>query len=334
MSTRIRYIERQPSKSVSIEKVFREIASKLPPRFKCDFDQLPFSSKVYNIALNLLFFRTKATDIYHITGHVHFIALRLPVDCTVLTIHDVRFLYDHSGLKRFILKKLFLDLPVRRLRYITTISSTVKDEIVRHTSCDPERIRVLDVPLLSHFEPQDLVEFNSAKPRILQIGTMENKNIPNLAKALKGVSCRLVIVGDLTDSQRHVLEENEIDLECLADLSDNEMQDQYSKADVIAYCSTYEGFGLPIIEAQAVGKPAVTSDLSPMKETAGDGAYLVDPFDVESIRAGILSVINDEPRRLKIVEAGFKNAKRFEPAFVAAQYEKLYDEIHSKSDSL
>jgi glycosyltransferase involved in cell wall biosynthesis len=75
------------------------------------------------------------------------------------------------------------------------------------------------------------------------------------------------------------------------------MRNEYLRADLVAFCSTFEGFGLPIIEAQAMRTPVVSSELSPMKEVAGDGAVLVDPFDVSKIREGILKIINNDDFR-------------------------------------
>jgi glycosyltransferase involved in cell wall biosynthesis len=105
------------------------------------------------------------------------------------------------------------------------------------------------------------------------------------------------------------------------------MKIAYEEADIVSFCSTYEGFGLPIIEAQAMYTPVLTSDLDPMKEVSGGAAYLADPFDVESIRKGLLTIVNDDQFREEIVERGRENIQRFLPNKIAAEYERLYDEI-------
>ena len=66
---------------------------------------------------------------------------------------------------------------------------------------------------------------------------------------------------------------------------------------MLTFVSTYEGFGLPILESQATGRPVVTSNVSSMPEVAGDAACLVNPYDADSIREGILRVINDDAYR-------------------------------------
>ena len=329
---KIGYIERKFHHFVSIEKAFRQIARGLPAeRFETSFEQLPYLNSAVGTVKNLLMFRPKTVaDIYHMTGQAHYITLLLPRRRTILSIMDVRFLYMYSGLKRFVLKKLLLDLPVRRLDHITAISEETKREIVRHTGCDPNKVRVFDLPLLDGFEPAESVPFNSERPRLLQVGTTDNKNIPKVARALRSIECRLVIIGRLSEVQLAALQENGIDFENKFDLDDTELKDEYQNADIVLFCSTYEGFGLPIIEAQSMRKPVITSDLSPMKETAGGGAALIDPQDIQSIRRAILRVIEDAEYRETIVRGGAENVRRFEPGAVAARYAELYESIFSK----
>ena len=150
MKTKILFVERKFNEFVSIEKAFREIASGLSDNFASEFQQLRYGNGIVDIVKNVLFFRKKEADIYHVTGHVHYIAMLLPRDRTVLSIMDVGFLIRYSGIKRFVLRKLLLDWPVRRAKYITAISEATKKEIVEHTGCDPNKIWALDLPLLPH----------------------------------------------------------------------------------------------------------------------------------------------------------------------------------------
>ena len=86
MKTKVVYIERKAGPFASIEKVFREIAANLPDRFETEFQPLPFGWRVWDTVSNMLFFRPKDADIYHVTGHVHYIVSRLPRERTILTI--------------------------------------------------------------------------------------------------------------------------------------------------------------------------------------------------------------------------------------------------------
>ncbi len=149
---RIDYVERKFHEFVSLEKAFRQIEKGLDKEvFETSFEQLPFLNTAVGMIRNLLVFRPKKNaDVYHITGHAHYIALLFPRRNTVLSIMDLRFLGFGRGLRRYLLKKLYLDLPVRKLDFITAISEQTKREIVLHTGCDAEKVRVLDLPLLDH----------------------------------------------------------------------------------------------------------------------------------------------------------------------------------------
>jgi len=329
MSHKILYVERKPFESVSIEKAFKEIAANLPPDFETDFQQAPYGNHLFDTIRNLLFFRKREADLYHLTGQIHYLALRFQPRNTVLSIMDVRFLYRPPGFRRWLLKKLYLDWPVKRLNYLTAISEQTKSEIVKYTGCDESKITVLDLPLVIERDDQPARVFNGANPTILQVGTMENKNIPTLARALKGVNCTLRIIGKMTDEQRVVLSENQVKYENTCDLSDEQLREEYRRADIVAFCSLYEGFGLPIIEAQSMRKPVISSNISPMIETSGKAAYLADPKDAASIREGILTIIRDSEYRDKLVADGLANIKRFAGEVVARQYEEYYEKILS-----
>lgn len=93
--------------------------------------------------------------------------------------------------------------------------------------------------------------------------------------------------------------------------------------------SLKEGFGMQVIEAMACGTAVVCSNRGALPEVAGDAACLVDPFDVESIRTGILKVMTDRHYRERLVQRGFENVKRFSPASIAARYEQIHEEVLS-----
>ena len=111
------------------------------------------------------------------------------------------------------------------------------------------------------------------------------------------------------------------------------MLEEYIAADIVVFCSLFEGFGMPIIEAQAIGRPVVTSDRSPMREVTGSGALLVDPKDVSSIRQGIETLISNPDVAESYRRAGLKNAEAYQVSTIADQYFELYQEIFADSKS-
>ena len=110
------------------------------------------------------------------------------------------------------------------------------------------------------------------------------------------------------------------------------MVEKYRNCDVVCFVSTYEGFGMPIVEAQSVGRVVLTSNISSMPEVAGNAACLVDPFSIGEIRRGLDQIINDSVYRDDLVKKGFENCARFDPKQIATQYYDLYKEIVARAE--
>lgn len=324
------FIERKPNYFVSIEKVFRLVEMGLDSSvFSASFQQLPYLNTLTGMLRNMIGFRPEKTaDVYHVTGQSYYIALVLPPEKTALTVHDIGFIHSSKGLRRLILKKLLLDLPLRRMKYITAVSNATKEEIEANVDGVAGKIRVIENPLDDLFRASEKARFNSAEPNILQIGTSPNKNLERLIRAVFGMNCRLTIIGVPDPRDEALLRELKIKYVTKSTLSDDELRAEYAAADIVSFCSLHEGFGLPIIEAQAMRTPVITSDLSPMRDVAGEGgALLIDPNDAESITSGILQLIENEDLRRRLVANGLKNIERFEKSAIAAKYAELYFEI-------
>ena len=86
----------------------------------------------------------------------------------------------------------------------------------------------------------------------------------------------------------------------------------------------YEGFGLPILEAQATGRPVITSNEASMPEVAGDAAILVNPYEVVEIKEAVEKIISDKKLREDLIKKGIENIKRFTPEKIAENYASLY----------
>lgn len=267
--------------------------------------------------------------INHITGDIHFAILGLPKKGSILTIHDCGFMRHRNPLARFFLWLFWLKLPVAHAQVVVAISESTKAEIIKFTGCDPSKIRVISTIIKTHFTTR-IKPFPVRKPRILHIGTAPNKNLARHIEALQGIDCLFHIVGKISPAVKARLKELKIDYYNEWGLSDEEVLAAYQQCDLLLFASTLEGFGMPILEAQTVGRPVITSNISSMAEVAGNSACLVDPYSVESIRAGVLDVIENARYREQLLAAGFRNINRFRPEAIARTYAELYEELSGR----
>jgi glycosyltransferase involved in cell wall biosynthesis len=321
---------RKPVRFFSLERVFHQ----LEPSMSAEFDLHRWIAPRAGGSPGTILANCRAAgkcraDVFHVTGDIHYVTLALPRRKTLLTIHDLIFLYSTTGVKRRILKWLFLTLPVRHCNLITAISQATKNDIITHTGCPPDKIVVIPNPVdgLIRYEP---AVFNRQEPVLLFVGSTPNKNLSRVAEALKGIRCRLDIIGTPPAEHLRLLEEAGVVYSVSSGLSGEAIAEKYIAADLVLFPSTFEGFGLPIVEGQKAGRPVITSNLDPMREVAGLGACLVDPHDPASIRAGVQKVIGDEAYREQLVRNGFANVVRFETSVVADQYLNCYKKLLSE----
>lgn len=313
----------------SIEASFRRMIENFPPDSDIrleSFTSTHFSNGILPRIRGILEARKQSAEINHVTGDVHYLVLGMPGDRTILTIHDCGLMDNPNPLARRILRWLWLDLPVRHCRYITAVSEATRQDIIRHTGCDPDKIIVIPTIITDSFRRVEK-PFNRDCPRILHIGLAPNKNLERHAAAISGLDCELHIIGKLEPAHQRLLDEYRIRHTSEYNISQDDMQRAYAESDLLLFASTLEGFGMPIIEAQTVGRPVVTSNISSMPEVAGDAACLVDPFSTDSIRRGVMQVIDDDDYRKSLVSKGFHNTGRFSAALVARQYETLYNAL-------
>ena len=311
----------------SIEKVFQAIERALPEHIRPRAVRCPVHGRgLWRRLACLAYTAARRARINHIVGDISFAALALPGDRTVVTIHDFGRLQALSGWRACLFRLLYFEAPFRRCRFVTVISGQVANELAVLFPWASSKVRVIPdcVPDGFRHIPKP---FNSIRPRVLQIGTKPNKNLDRLVSALAGESCEMHIVGRLSNTQRSHLERCGVAYENGVDLPEAELLDAYSRADIVAFVSTYEGFGLPILEGNAVGRPVLTSDLPPMSEVAGQAACRVDPYNVESIRSGMRRIVTDPDYRQDLIGRGLANVRRYSPSEVARQFAALYEEV-------
>ena len=331
MACSIQFIFRHPIPGFySIEELFQEYARSLSPDFSTECRTLPYpGTGFWNRCLNLWItwrHRPPGPGLTHITGDVHYLALVLPVRSTLLTIHDCTILQQTRGWRRWLIWFFWFYLPVRRLCYITVVSEETKRSLLEWVSVNPRKIHVIPNGLIGDFHPKT-TPFQSELPTILVVGTTPNKNLYRVIEALKIIPCQLCILGELQPAQELALQNARLSYTQKTGLNRAEVARVYSSCDFLLYPSLQEGFGLPILEAQASGIPVITSNLSAMPATAGSGACFVDPYEVVEIQKAVVKVIRDAAYREGLVREGLENLKRFSLGEILKQYEQLYLEM-------
>lgn len=224
-------------------------------------------------------------------------------------------------------------------------SEATRDDLVQFYRVAPEKISVVypayDAQL---YQPVgDAARSAETRSRlrvggdyILAIGTIQpRKNYARLVEAFSRLQisdCRLVIVGKrgwLYDSI--FARVNALHLESRISFLDYvpaaDLPALISGARLVAFPSLHEGFGLPILEAQACGTPVICSMTSSMPEVAGDGALFVDPLDVDAIAGAMQRALSDDALRAKLIAHGLQNVKRFSWAQSARQVLEILRKI-------
>lgn len=325
----ITYFQRKPIANFhfSVEIIFGDVKNALPKEVEQKTIIFKYFSQGLFKRLYSCWEAYKNQDqINHITGDISFVGLFLQKKRTVQTLLDCVFLENSTGIKRKVLKYFWLTMPMQRCKFITTISNQVKTELVKQTNCNPNKITVIPIAVSPLFVPS-AKKFNASLPNIIMTGSAPNKNIHRMIEALQVIPCMVTIIGKQEDQYIQKFNECGVNYIYKSGLNQQQMLEEYQNADLLMFASTYEGFGMPAIEAQAVGVPVLTSNISSMPEVAGNAALLVNPLSVDEIREGVLKIISNEKYRNEIVEYGFENVKRFNIKNIVEQYLNLYKKI-------
>jgi len=265
-------------------------------------------------------------DVVHGPAFVGPLASPCPL---VITIHDLSFIRFPRLFRRS--NRLYLTvmtrLSARRSSRLIAVSEHTAKESAQLLGVDRNKITVVYHGVDARFRPLPEDEVAAFRERrglpeafVLFVGTLEpRKNLERLIEAfaqLKRSEYKLIIAGGkgwLFDDLFAKVDELGLSDVVLFPgyVSNDELALWYNAATIFAYPSVYEGFGMPVTEAQACGTPVVTSITSSLPEAAGEAAILVDPYDVEAIAAGMKQIIDDNDLRRQLGEQGVKHTERF-----------------------
>lgn len=245
---------------------------------------------------------------------------------TVVTIHDIGFdrfpeLYKPIQIwyHRFATRR-----AVKNARAIITVSEFSKQELCAVYGVDPRKIFVtplgFDQKMYSATNVPSRIQgrYGIRNPYIMYVGRLEEKkNIRRLLQAFELVhslvsDLELVLIG--TPGYGYADLQSELHnpaIHQLGWLPASEIAELYRGAQALVFATLYEGFGLPVVEAQASGCPVICSSTTALPEVAGRGAYFVDPLSVREIAKAISHVIHDQSLRARLIADGYENARRF-----------------------
>ena len=178
----------------SIEQSFAEVRAVWPAHRKLPDRQevSSFSQGLTNRLRIIGEAKSIKTDLLHITGDIHFAALAWPKwrrnrPKVVLTIHDIGFLHDFRGLKRWLMRLFWVQLPLRCIDHLVTVSEATKRAVLKEAPWFPQdKITVIPTVVPQHFKPR-AEQPNNVKPVALHIGLAENKNLKRHAQALESM---------------------------------------------------------------------------------------------------------------------------------------------------
>ncbi len=270
----------------------------------------------------------------------------------VVTIHDVIPLVFSAhyppGIKGYVNLQL-QKLALKKSKAIITDSEASKKDIVRFLGIKPDNISVIYLSPAEHFRvvkdknslKKTVGKFNLPEKFVLYSGSVNwNKNLLNLTQACIKANVDLIVIGkdfenreNLNHPERKSYKEflekysqNPL-IHIKGFVSDEDLVGIINLASVVLLPSFYEGFGLPIVEAQACGTPVITSDISSMSEVAGDGALFVNPNNTTQISEAILEILNNKNTYESLKIKGFENVKRFSWKKVALETFSVYKQI-------
>jgi len=216
-------------------------------------------------------------------------------------------------------------MSIPKADFIIADSNATKVDIMELFGVPEDRIKVvyLGTTQLRRGSTPDVGNLTPKLPYILSVGTLEpRKNHSRLIKAfslLKGrnrIPHKLILAGTAGWRHEEIVAEAEKssfskDIAFPGYQSPEQIQSLYEGADLFAYVSLYEGFGLPILEAMGAGIPVVYAENTSMVEVAGDACIGVDAYDIESIANGILRPIEDSKLALEMARRGRERASQF-----------------------
>ena len=237
--------------------------------------------------------------------------------------------------------KLLARPSSRRARKVMTISEFSRQELLRVYSLVPEKVVVIHAGTEEQYWRRESILAVQAQPQVdfpffLFVGSLlPRRQVEAVLQALAQLPAqyRLIVVGE-TESERlakltaaaqrwNVAER----LACLGHVSDAALEQLYARAVALVSPSTYEGFGLPVLEALQRGVPVIAWDIPVMREIAGDAATLLPVGDIQGLTAEMQRIASDPDVRQSFCRAGKERVQQFSWRHSAAAFLEILHQV-------
>ncbi len=279
-------------------------------------------------------------DILHSLGYTTPLFTSFP---TVVTVLDLNFkaFGQSMPLKRRLALSFFVRRAIQRSQRVITISNFSRQEILKHYNVASDKIVVTHLamstpdvaegtetfaeePTGCDFRPPYCIAFSSPSA---------NKNIPNLVRAFlslrekKKIQHQLVLVGHKFDDELINRVRKEDGVVQTGYLPPTTLRRVLGSAEFLVFPSSYEGFGLPVLEAMAAGVPVVSSNAGSLPEVAGCAALFFDPHSVDDMATKILQVSSSIKLQSTLRNSGYENLRRFSWEKTAQETLDVYEQV-------
>jgi glycosyltransferase involved in cell wall biosynthesis len=256
----------------------------------------------------------------------------------ILTVYDMiheRFVDQFSAFDSTSKDKA---VAVARADHIICISEQTRQDLINFLGVNPAKTSVVYLGFSLTSSPSDTTKFNNHNRKfLLYVGTRGGyKNFDSLVKAFSESSSLkenfdLICFGGGAFSGKEIsmIQQLNLDLNSVRQVSgsDDLLASFYRAASAFVYPSLYEGFGIPPLEAMSFDCPVVCSNVSSIPEVVGDAGLMFDPYDIQSIKRALESVLSDEVLRNDLMIRGRARIKQFSWERCAQETLQVYKKV-------
>ena len=291
--------------------------------------------------------RREGVDLFHAP---HYVLPPLTPCKSVVTIHDcihLRFPQYLPNRLGYAYARGSLWVATHRANRVLTVSEASKRDILRYFKVPPAKIDVIYNAIDERFgrmpEADEIARvrerYQLNDPFVLYAGNIKpHKNLERLIEAFHMLrrggmeQVKLLIIGDEISKYatlRRAVHKYKLHkhVRFFGFVPDKTLAVLYRLADVFVFPSLYEGFGLPPLEAMASGTPVITSNVSSLPEVVGDAAFLIDPYEPESIAEAMRRVLTDSTLRNDLRRKGLVRAGEFSWDRSVRRVREIYEEV-------